>query len=159
MASASDCNQPDPAIDWNTITLDLSPSNNAALDSIIYTSTVMGDTITLGPAGHPNTVWTTTGSGTYSLGDLGIGGDTISKSSTLSLKGEDADIDINGVSLMETLRGIQDRLNMLSPNTELESEWEELHTLGERYRALEKQIKEKMATWDRLKAMPPPVID
>jgi len=31
--------------------------------------------------------------------------------------------------------------------------------LGRKYRELEQQIKEKQATWDRLKAMPPPEID
>jgi hypothetical protein len=41
----------------------------------------------------------------------------------------------------------------------LESEWEELKALGEQYRALEQHIQEKMATWDKLKAMPPPEID
>jgi hypothetical protein len=41
----------------------------------------------------------------------------------------------------------------------LESEWDKLRELGDAYRALEKHILEKQATWDRLKAMPPPEID
>jgi hypothetical protein len=44
-------------------------------------------------------------------------------------------------------------------NPELETEWTELRELGDRYRKLEQQILDKQATWDRLKAMPPPEID
>ena len=47
---------------------------------------------------------------------------TVSQSGTIQLEGENADIKVNGESLMETLRGIQDRLNMLQPNPELEAE-------------------------------------
>jgi hypothetical protein len=57
------------------------------------------------------------------------------------------------------MQEIQSRLNILQPNTALEKEWEELYELGRKYRELEQQIKEKQATWDRLKAMPPPEID
>jgi hypothetical protein len=71
----------------------------------------------------------------------------------------EADIEINGISLLKTMQEIQSRLNLLQPNTVLEKEWEELFELGRKYRELEQQIKEKQATWDRLKAMPPPVID
>jgi hypothetical protein len=80
-------------------------------------------------------------------------------STKIKLDGEDADIEINGISLLKTMQEIQSRLNILQPNTALESEWEELFELGKKYRALEQQIKEKQATWDRLKAMPPPEID
>jgi hypothetical protein len=77
----------------------------------------------------------------------------------IHLEGEGADIDINGKSLMATLQALEERLNVLVPNTKLEAEWEELKVLGNRYRELEQHIKDKQATWDRLKAMPPPVID
>jgi hypothetical protein len=77
----------------------------------------------------------------------------------IQLDGPDADIEINGESLTGMLRNIEQRLNILKPNPELESEWAELRALGEQYRALEKHIQEKQATWDRLKAMPPPEID
>jgi hypothetical protein len=77
----------------------------------------------------------------------------------IKLDGEGADIEVNGWSLIKTLQEIQSRLNLLQPNTALEAEWEELFELGKKYRALEQQIKEKQATWDRLKAMPPPEID
>ncbi len=47
---------------------------------------------------------------------------------------------------------IEQRLNILTVNAKLESEWEELRALGEQYRALEQSIIEKMKTWDKLKA-------
>jgi archaellum component FlaG (FlaF/FlaG flagellin family) len=80
-------------------------------------------------------------------------------SSKIRLDGTDADIEINGISLLKTMQEIQSRLNILQPNTALEKEWEELFELGKKYRALEQHIKEKQATWDKLKAMPPPEID
>ena len=102
----------------------------------------------------PNAVYTTTGTTaspwTYSPNNV---------SSKISLNGKDADIEINGVSLWTTMQEIQSRLNLLQPNTALEAEWEELYALGKKYRELEQQIKDKQATWDRLKAMPPPEID
>ena len=81
------------------------------------------------------------------------------RSATIELNGEDADIRVNGESLMDTLRGIQDRLNILRPNTELEAEWDELRELGEQYRKLEAQFAEKSKVWSTLKKMPPPEIE
>jgi hypothetical protein len=76
---------------------------------------------------------------------------TVGQSGTIDLQGENADIRVNGESLMETLRGIQDRLNMLKPNTELEAEWDQLRELGEKYRMLESEFKTKSKMWDILK--------
>ena len=77
----------------------------------------------------------------------------------IKLDGADADIEINGVSLWRTMQEISNRLNIMQVNPELETEWTELRELGDRYRKLEQQIKDKQATWNRLKAMPPPEID
>jgi hypothetical protein len=76
----------------------------------------------------------------------------------IKLDGEGADIEVNGWSLIDAIQKIEERLNVLTVNEKLEAEWEELRALGNRYRELEQQIKDKQATWDRLKAMPP-VID
>lgn len=81
------------------------------------------------------------------------------KAGRLQLKGEDADIEINGKSMMKLLERIEDRLNLLEPNVELEKDWDDLRKLGERYRKLEKKCKEKAETWKKLKAMPPPTVD
>jgi hypothetical protein len=69
----------------------------------------------------------------------------------LELKGDQADVVINGVSLTETLQLIQDRLNMLRPNTALEAEWDQLRELGEQYRRLEAELKEKQRAWEILR--------
>lgn len=77
----------------------------------------------------------------------------------IRLDGEGADIEVNGLSLMDMIGKIEERLNILHPNEKLETEWEELRALGEQYRKLEQHIKDKQATWDKLKAVPPPAIE
>ena len=81
---------------------------------------------------------------------------TISQAGLMELRGENADLKINGRSLMETIDRLEERLNILVPNPELEKEWDELRELGERYRELEKKCKEKGEMWKKLKSMPPP---
>jgi hypothetical protein len=48
------------------------------------------------------------------------------KGGQLHLNGDDADININGESLMKTLQSLEQRLNILRPNTELEAEWDQM---------------------------------
>jgi len=76
----------------------------------------------------------------------------LNQSGRLDLRGENADIVVNGQSLMTMLQQIQERLNILTVNAELETEWDELRELGRQYRELEQHIKDKMATWQKLKA-------
>jgi len=97
----------------------------------------------------PNTVWTTNTS------DWSIG---TNQSATLELKGDNADIKVNGRSLMDAIDALEQRLNILVPNPELEAEWDELRVLGERYRELEKKCQEKGDMWAKLKAMPAPEV-
>ena len=107
-----------------------------------------------GPA-YSNNTWTTN----TTAGWNGIGAADIRPSGTISLKGEDADIDINGKSLMKTLEALEERLNMMVPNPELEKDWDDLKKLGDRYRKLEKKCKEKAQMWNKLKSMPKPNIN
>jgi len=79
-------------------------------------------------------------------------------STKIDLTGPEADIMINQVSLVDTLRGIQERLNILVPNPDLEKEWDQLRALGEQYRAMEIKLQEQGDMWAKLKAMPPPDI-
>ena len=79
--------------------------------------------------------------------------------SLVELQGEGADISINGKSMKAWMEKVEERLNILTPNTELEKDWDDLRKLGERYRRLEKKCKEKADTWKKLKAMPPPRVD
>ena len=64
---------------------------------------------------------------------------------------ESADIKLGDVSLKDFINKIEQRLALLTPNPKLEKEWDELKELGDKYRALEKHITEKMKTWDILK--------
>ena len=128
-------------------TIDLSMLNNS--------NTVLGSpyTVTTGMTGGftPGTGWTTSGNTPW-----------FTQSNTapkINLDGEGADIVINGESLIDMLCRIKERLNILTPNPTLETEWAELQELGDQYRKLEQQILAKQATWDRLKAMPKLDID
>ena len=152
-----------------TITLPGWDDTEGAEDSI-YISGGSSDTITLSRLTDSNTViggasvtgisvpWTTTTSGTSDTFTFEPNWSNTT-SAKIQLDGPEADIEINGESLVDMLRNIEQRLNILKPNEKLESEWEELRVLGEQYRALEKHILAKQATWDKLKAMPPPEID
>lgn len=98
-----------------------------------------------------NVTWTGTGS-------WGMGGGTgeyhvnqTLKGGQLHLEGHDADININGESLMKTLQSLEQRLNILRPNTELEAEWDQLRELGDQYRQLETELMEKQKMWNKLK--------
>jgi hypothetical protein len=72
-------------------------------------------------------------------------------STKIQLNGPEADIEVNGLSLMTLL---QERLNMLVPNPKLEAEWDELKALGDQYRKLETELKAKSKMWQALKDTP-----
>ena len=80
-------------------------------------------------------VWTTTTNNT--------GGYTFANtqpSNTVHIQGENADLLIDDKSLKTWIEKVENRLNILTPNPELEKEWDELRRLGERYRKLEKKL-------------------
>jgi hypothetical protein len=79
---------------------------------------------------------------------------TVNASGKIDLQGESADITINGTSLLATLEALQERLNWMQPATELEAEWDQLRELGDRYRELEQQCREKSQMWAKLKTLP-----
>jgi hypothetical protein len=114
-------------------------------------------TITIGNSGAniSNNMWTTN----TTTGWNGTSAADLNQSGKLSLQGTNADIDINGKSLMKTLEALEDRLNMMVPNPELEKEWDDLKKLGNRYRKLEAKCKEKAKMWNKLKSMPKPNIN
>ena len=108
---------------------------------------------TIGATGtSPNTVWT---GGSYRISDPAA---VITASGKMALNGNGADIDINGKSLKDWMEKVEERLNILTPNPELEKEWDDLRRLGERYRKLEKKCKEKAEVWNKLKSMPKPEV-
>ena len=115
-----------------------------------------------GAAGFVNTtigtsVYSNTAPNSYIYGN-GIDTGVIRPGGTLTLDGEDADIKINGESVMETLRWMKERLAWLDVRSDLEAEWQELRELGDQYRAMVSTIEDKVRMWDTLKKMPPPVM-
>lgn len=108
-----------------------------------YTTSI--DTNSLIWASTPNTVWTT------NTADWSIASGGIKQSGTMELRGDNADIVVNGRSLMDAIDALEQRLHILIPNPELEKEWDELRELGNRYRELERLCKEKGTMWAKLK--------
>jgi hypothetical protein len=80
---------------------------------------------------------------------------TVNPSGQINLSGENADILVNGISLMDKINAIGERLNLLDVNKELEQEWDQLRELGEQYRQLEEELKAKSAMWKTLKTKTP----
>ena len=119
--------------------------------------TVSGSHTMLGGTGYTYTTNTTnTTSPWISSGSTGSNSAmVVNQSGTIEIKGEDADIKINGKSMVSWMEKVEERLNILTPNPELEADWDELQELGERYRALEKQCKEKAQMWAALKKVQP----
>lgn len=156
------------------ITIDLSSFSNlefatqssgltitaAASSPYLFTGASGSPTFSIGQSqgavGFPSgVIATNAGTGpSINFNDYSING--IRPSSTLSITGDDADIDINGVSLMQTLRGIQERLNILTPDPGMEQEWDELRELREAYDKKLEQCREKSRMWKTLQSMPPP---
>jgi len=112
--------------------------------------TVSGPTTMLGGTGYTYTTnttspWISTGANTMIVGQSG----------TIQIKGEDADIKINDKSMVTWMEKVEERLNILTPNPELEKDWDDLRRLGNRYRALERKCKEKAQMWEALKKVQP----
>jgi hypothetical protein len=167
----------EPKLDLSSITLaseddhmggyefsGLNSSDTITLSSLNYNNTVISGGYTTAGTQGPFTVTgvinPNTSPYTFSAGTNTAPWFTQSPTSAkIKLEGEGADIVVNGSSLVDAINSIRDRLNCLQINPALEKEWEELGALGDQYRELERQILEKQAIWDRLRAMPPPEID
>jgi hypothetical protein len=104
--------------------------------------------------------YTTTGTGSspWIVGNGGTGATPtvqIQQGAAIDIQGENADIRMNGKSMKAWMEAVEERLNILTPNPELEKEWDDLRRLGQRYRALEKKCKEKAQMWAALKKVQP----
>ncbi len=154
--------------------------NYGAVPSLttIDLSTLTTSNITIGSTSGPvytigsglgatgaNAVWTTTGTGTgVNWNQSAVGGIyanpamEVNQGGKLALKGNNADIDINGKSLVRWMQAMEERMNWMQPNVELEKEWDDLKKLGDRYRKLEQKCREKADVWNKLKSMPKPEI-
>ena len=77
-------------------------------------------------------------------------------SSKITLEGADADIEINGESVVSVLRDIRDRLGILKVSEEMEREWDDLRALREQYEAKLTECRSKSAMMEALRKMPRP---
>jgi hypothetical protein len=143
------------------------------LSSLTTSSITIGNTsghgYTIGNGGvglgNSNVVWTTSGTSTgINWNQSAVGGIyhnpamEVNQGGKLALKGDNADIDINGKSMVKWMEAMEERMNWMQPNVELEAEWDDLKKLGDRYRKLEQKCKEKAEMWKKLKSMPKPEI-
>lgn len=139
----------------DSFTIDLSGSSDINMGTLDpYYGAVPPASVTISNSG----TWATTTTAPVYIantplnwGNLMIN-DSLEPSGTLSLKGKNADIDINGESLMTMIRGIQERLNILCPDPDMEAEWTELRMLREQYDAKLQECREKSKMWKALKS-------
>ena len=135
---------------------------NSTASGTNYPNVTVGTGITTGTSGgifvSPGTgtpVWQTTTTATNPYTLMGAG-QNIQPGGKIVIQGEDADLVIGKKSMRDWMEKVEERLNILTPNPEMEKEWDDLRKLGERYRKLEKKCKEKSDMWNKLKAMPSP---
>jgi hypothetical protein len=135
-------------------------TSSMTTDTITWTTAA--DCITTGTA-QPNYSASIVGSNGYTYATntispwISTGANTmiVGQSGTVQIKGEDADIKINDKSMVTWMEKVEERLNILTPNPELEKDWDDLRRLGDRYRALERKCKEKAQMWEALKKVQP----
>jgi len=137
-------------LDNMTITLGSGTNMLGGTTNGTYTITQTNNTVPTyaSPGYNWNTISTGTGTDTITIADWG------NLSNTLQVNGDanfEGDIKIQGKSLNETLKNIEERLAILRPNPELEEKWDNLKELGRMYRELEAEIIEKQKIWDILK--------
>jgi hypothetical protein len=127
------------------------------IEPLTYSSgtTTTGTGIFVSPSSTGTPVWTTTASNPYTV--MGAG-QNIQPGGKIVIQGEDADLVIGKKSMRDWMEKVEEKLNILTPNPEMEKEWDDLRKLGERYRKLEEKCREKSDMWNRLKAMPKPEI-
>ena len=122
-------------------------------DSFTYDFGTMDSNIawpSINVTGPTGSIYPNVASPTITIDDTVWSNGWANPSGHLTLRGDDADIDINGVSLMETIRGIQDRLNILCPDPEMEQEWEQLREIRAQYEAKLAECREKSRAWRAL---------
>lgn len=139
--------------DGNNITITPQPGTT---DSFTLSSTMNSPTYDYSNVAYTTSTLSNGINGSWSIGS--VTPITQSSSGKISLNGPNADIDVNGQSLMQTLATIEERLNILRPNVELEDKWDQLKELGDQYRKLELELKEKQKMWEALKSMPAPKV-
>lgn len=113
------------------------PSNSVTAAST-YSNVTLGSASLTATTASTSTVLMASGTGaTWAQPNL----KTTAKGQ-LHLEGESADLVINGVSLLDTLNGITDRLSILQPRPELLAKYDNLRQAYEHYKTLEALLHE-----------------
>jgi hypothetical protein len=153
----SNCNSTLGGSTWNTtLGLDLSHGGNISGSMTTGTLPNSGYTYATTHTTLPYTIGTALGNGPITQPNVSIANTQFENNGKIIMKGEKADIEINGKSMSAWMEKVEQRLNILQPNPDMEKDWDELRRLGERYRKLEKKCQEKSRMWETLKKMPPP---
>jgi len=109
-------------------------SNPGAVTGVGASTNIIS--ITNGGSGYPSSsVLTATGTGATTWANNNIS--KMNVKGQLNLDGEGADIIINGVSLIDLMNGITDRLSILQPSPEKLEKYEALRQAYEHYKTLE----------------------
>lgn len=120
----------------------------------LFDQASMADTITFNGAAAQSVLTVSNGgTGTYGADTLSIDWNqlnNVTPSSRITLKGDDADIEINGESIVGMLRDIRDRLAILKVSDAMEAEWTELRDLRAQYEAKLMECEEKSRAWRAL---------
>jgi hypothetical protein len=132
----------------NSITLTMPGTIGGAKFSFVSANTAPSNSVLVSGATPGATQYSVTGSNGYS-GWNWSSNISVDRAG-IEVRG-DSDIKIGDLSLKQFMERVESRLNLLTPNKRLEAEWDELRELGERYRALEKELEEKTKVWEILK--------
>lgn len=76
---------------------------------------------------------------------------TTASINTAKVRITDQDIELDGLSLKETLKKLHERMAIMVPNPDLEANFEQLRELRRQYEQLEQELAEKARTWSTLK--------
>jgi myo-inositol-hexaphosphate 3-phosphohydrolase len=123
----------------------------------LFDQASMADTITVTGTGAQPVLTISNGgilgTGLYGTDTLSVDWNrlnNVSLSNRLQLTGDDADIEINGESVVSMLRDIRDRLAILRVSDEMEAEWHELRQLRSQYEAKLAECESKSRAWKAL---------
>ena len=114
--------------------------------------------VTVPNGGYTGNITLTGGSGSvlYSTGTAtnwaASGTNTLYYNKQPKVKITEDDIEVDGLSLRDTLRTMHERMAIMVPNPALEREFEELRACADRYRELEQEFTEQLKMWNTLKS-------
>ena len=121
------------------------------MGNLTINSPIYGYTSTSAPTSATSLVWNGT-SPTWTT--TATTAAHINQAGRMELKGDSADVVINGESLKETLQAIKEALripNRIQQHPELEEDFEEIKQLREKYEQKVKEYTEKQKVWNTLK--------